>query len=108
MISERSSVITGKRQKGACNQGEKFQDFYRVSSGTLRALCYWRECSPVEQMVVLSYKNAPRRAHLAIVPICAISSQFHQVNKKHHPLKFHDYRIYELKQHQQFRMQKSH
>lgn len=52
MIGERSSVLTGKRRKGACNQGEKFQDFYCVSSGTLRALCYWRECSPVELKII--------------------------------------------------------
>ncbi len=52
MIGERSSVLTGKRRKGACNQGEKFKDFYCVSSGTLRALCYWRECSPVELKII--------------------------------------------------------
>ncbi len=37
---------------GACNQGEKFQDFYCVSSGTLRALCYWRKYSPVELKII--------------------------------------------------------
>ena len=55
--------------------------------------------------MISKIKNAPRRAHLAIVPICAISYQFHQVNKIHHPLKFHDYQIYELKQLQQFQTQ---
>lgn len=52
MISERSSVLTVKLQKGACNQREEVLDFYCVSSGTLRALCYWRECSPVELKII--------------------------------------------------------
>jgi hypothetical protein len=31
-LGEHSSVLTVLRLKGACNQGEKFQDFYGISS----------------------------------------------------------------------------
>ena len=30
-------------QMGACNQGKGILEFYSVSSGALRALCYWWE-----------------------------------------------------------------